>query len=84
MKLKQLACLIGLTASFSATADFLSVTVGGGVWNEAPSGNFQKSTDTTAVDVEKDFFWDSESQGYFYATLEHPIPIIPNVKFTIG
>ena len=80
MKLTQLACLIGLAASFSANADFLSITVGGGVWNEAPSGDFQKTSDTSKVDVEKDLLWDSESQGYFYASLEHPVPIIPNVK----
>jgi len=80
MNLKQLVCLTGLCATFTAQADFLSVSVGGGFWNESPSGNLQKTSDTDPVDVNDDLFWKSESQGYFFATLEHPIPILPNVR----
>ena len=80
MKLKQLFYPLVLSASFTANADTLSLTVGGGAWNESPSGNFQKIGDPAAVDVNNQLFWDDESQTYLFATFEHPVPIIPNVK----
>jgi len=80
MNIKHLACFAALAAPVVANADTLSLSVGGGAWNVSPTGNFQKTTDTIAVDVENDLFWDEESQGYLFITLEHPIPIIPNVR----
>lgn len=80
MNLKKLVCLLGLTTSFTAHADFLSVSVGGGAWNESPSGYFQKKSDNINVDVNDSFFWEKESQGYFFATFEHFVPILPNVR----
>ena len=50
------------------------------MWNTSPSGSFQKTSDPAAVDVKDNLFWGDESQGYLFATLEHPVPIIPNVK----
>jgi len=80
MKLKPLLYLIALTSSLTANADTLSISAGGGVWNTSPSGTFQKTSDPAAVDVKDNLFWGDESQGYLFATLEHPVPIIPNVK----
>jgi outer membrane protein len=80
MKLKQFVCLAALSIPLAVQADFLSVTVGGGVWSEAPAGNFQKTNDPAAVDVEDNLFWDSESQGYVFATFEHFVPLIPNFR----
>ena len=80
MKIKHLFCLAALSVPLTSYADTLSVSVGAGVWNMSPTGDFQKKSDPTAVDVKDDLFWGDETQGYFYATLEHPVPIIPNVK----
>ena len=65
-----------------ATADVLSIAVGGGVWNETPEGNIIKPSNATTptVDAKNDLFWTEESQGYLFATLEHPVPILPNVR----
>ena len=63
----------------------MSFTIGGGVWNADPSGNISKTTDpggTPPVDVKSNLFWDEESQGYLYATLEHPVPLLPNVRLS--
>ncbi len=70
-----LAALPGMAA-----ADILSFTIGGGVWNETPEGGINKVTDVSAVSVKDDLFWSEESQGYLFATLEHPVPILPNVR----
>jgi outer membrane protein len=80
MNTKQLFCLAALSASFTAHADTLAISAGAGIWNTSPTGSFQKKGDPTAVDVKDNLFWSDETQGYFYATLEHPVPIIPNVK----
>ena len=80
MKLKQLVCLATLATPFTVNADFLSISAGGGIWNETPDGNIQKTIDPVNIDVENNLFWKEETQGYFFITVEHPVPIIPNVK----
>ena len=80
MKIKQLFCLAALSIPFTAHADTLSISAGAGIWNTSPTGSFQKKGDPTAVNIKDDLFWSDETQGYFYATLEHPVPIIPNVR----
>jgi len=87
MKIKQLLCLAALSAPLTVNvavhADTLSFSAGAGLWNTSSTGSFQKTGDPTAVDVKDDLFWSDESQGYLFAILEHPVPIIPNVKLVI-
>ncbi|GMR01381.1 MAG: TIGR04219 family outer membrane beta-barrel protein [Gammaproteobacteria bacterium] len=83
MKIKQLLCLAALSIPFTVHADTLSVSAGAGIWNTSPTGSFQKIGDSTAVDVKDNLFWGDETQGYLFATLEHPVPIIPNVRLVI-
>lgn len=80
MNIKHLFCIIALTTPIIANADTLSFTVGGASWHETPTGNIQKIVDQSPVDITDDFFWKKESQGYVYATLEHPIPVLPNIR----
>lgn len=81
MKLLRLT-LLGSLLTFSGTtiADSLSFAIGGGIWSETPSGSIKKTTDPTDVSVENQLFWSAENQPYFFATLEHPVPILPNVR----
>ncbi len=64
-----------------ASADVVSVAAGGGIWRDTPSGDVRKLPDTS-VDVEKDLFWKSENQNYLFVTLEHPVPVLPNVRLS--
>lgn len=80
LNFKQLLLPLILAAPFSANADILSFSVGGGVWNETPDGNYQKVGDPTEVSVTDNLFWEKESQGYVFAILEHPVPVLPNIK----
>ena len=78
---KPLLLSLTLAAPFSANADILSLSVGGGAWNETPDGNYQTTNiGDDEVNVTDNLFWDKESQGYIFATLEHPIPMLPNIK----
>lgn len=79
LPLKQLLLSLTLAAPFSANADILSFSVGGGAWNETPDGNYQKVGDPV-VSVTDNLFWEKESQGYVFATLEHPVPVLPNIR----
>ncbi len=84
MKLKQLMCLATLSTAlstpFNTMADTLSISFGGGAWNDTPDGYLQKTTDPAAVDLKNNFFWEKESQTYLFVTVEHFIPILPNVR----
>ena len=77
---KLAACCVIAAVPGLASADILSIAVGGGIWNETPEGGINKTIDPTSVDVKNNLFWTEESQGYLFATLEHPVPILPNVR----
>lgn len=73
---------IGAAALFlflpTAMADtVLGVYAGGGVWIQEYNGDIGR----TGISVDNDLRLDDSTQGYFYVALEHPIPIVPNVKF---
>lgn len=83
MKFNNLFTCCALAAlPVTAAADVLSFAIGGGVWNETPEGGIIKPSNATTptVDVKNNLFWTEESQGYLFATLEHPVPILPNVR----
>ena len=76
MKKSVLAVALGaLTLSATTQADtFLGVYAGGSAWNMETEGGFGNSASVTNFD------FDSETKSSFYVALEHPIPLIPNLK----
>lgn len=81
-KLLSLTCATLMSFPAISHADVISFAVGGGMWRADPSGYFRNvnAGDPTDVDVKDDLFWKEEDQGYLFATLEHPVPILPNVR----
>jgi len=83
MKIKQLYRLLALALPFIfpqiAIADALSLSIGGGTWDETPEGTYNRTIDAS-VDINDDLLWEKESQGYAFITFEHFVPIIPNIK----
>ena len=67
------AGLFSLFAS-SAQADVIGLYVGGHVWDNKAEGIFGESGDQT------NFNLNDEQQGSYYIAVEHPIPLIPNVR----
>lgn len=64
------ACL-----SVSAHADtVLGVYAGAQVWDMETQGGFADQTTLTQ------FNFDAQTNGAFYVALEHPVPLVPNVK----
>ena len=67
--------------SGNASADFLGLYVGGGVWDHAPSGDFATTVaGDLAIDMESDLSYAGEKDSYVYAAFEHFVPFVPNVR----
>lgn len=79
-KLATLACAALVSMPITSMADTLSLAIGGGIWQEEPSGYFTNVDSTGDVTVKDNLGWKEEDQGYLFATLEHPVPILPNVR----
>ena len=62
-----------LTAPAQADT-LLGLYVGAQGWNMDTEGGFANSANLTTFD------FDNQTKGSFYAALEHPVPIIPNIK----
>ncbi len=79
---KLLLALPLLWLSVAASADTLGLRIGAANWGYDISGFARyQSTDTADnIDVNDDLGYDDDSLTFFYAVLEHPVPILPNIK----
>jgi outer membrane protein len=77
MKLLPTLCCIALALTpITAYADFLGLYFGGGTWQAAPDGNIGRSD----IDLESTLNLDEENNQFVFAALEHPIPLLPNLR----
>ena len=65
-----------LTASVQADT-LLGLYIGGHMWANQADGSFGKGQ---GIDNQAQFNFNDENQGSFFVALEHPIPLIPNIK----
>jgi len=68
--------LLGLLVTVGAQADVLGWRVGANGWLQNYEGDIQKGA--SSADIESDLGFDDDSGFSFYASLEHPVPLIPN------
>lgn len=82
MKKSYLPVLVAILISPSAFADTLGITVGAAGWHYDISGTARYQSDDPAndVDLNRDLGYDDDSLVYFYAQLEHPVPLLPNIN----
>lgn len=84
MKLKHILITTFLFIfPYQLYADTLGVYIGGGLWDHSASGTFRDNTaaSTTTINFEDDLKLKDEQEGYFYIAFEHPMPLVPNIKF---
>lgn len=75
MKKAVIAASVATMLSASVHADtLLGLYVGGSVWDTETTGSFGEGQNNATFDFE------DEKNSYFFAALEHPIPLIPNIK----
>ena len=79
MSLFRLGLLATLTATpLLATADIAGLYAGAGVWQSSPTGTLGN----TSISLENTLNFDEENSNYFFIALEHPIPLLPNLRLT--
>lgn len=83
MKKLLLGTIVVLLPLSSMAATILGFQAGGGNWTHDPSGSFTASSAdaTTSADLKNGLKLSEKSEGYTYFILEHPVPIIPNLKY---
>ncbi len=76
-----IASTLGLATTATTQADTLGFRIGAYNWAQEYSGDIQSSVSAIdEVDINDDLGLDDESGNTFYIALEHPIPLIPNIR----
>ncbi|MCH9739631.1 MAG: TIGR04219 family outer membrane beta-barrel protein [Epsilonproteobacteria bacterium] len=75
--MKKLLVLTTITTTLSM-ADIVGGELNLGFYTHAPSGTANYEGDT--INIEDDLKWGDESDMFIKAYLEHPLPIVPNIK----
>lgn len=78
--LSAATCL--MVAPTIASADTIGFYVGAGNFDAEFSGTFKDADSTISreIDVDDDLGFDESSASYVYIAIEHPIPVLPNIK----
>jgi outer membrane protein len=65
-------------------ADTLGIRAGANYWKYDISGTARYQTKNSAndIDVNQDLGYDDGSAGVYYLILEHPVPVLPNVRLS--
>ena len=66
------------SVSISAQADIVDIYFGGSTWQTSFTGEAQDGD--TLINVEDDLGLDDESSNFLYVAVEHPLPVLPNVR----
>lgn len=85
IKMKSLRNRLVFTAllclpAASANADFIGLNIGVAHWAPELSGSFNSRNDAS-IDLKSDLGVNDPSQTSLVLILEHPIPLLPNVKY---
>lgn len=83
MKKLLLGAAVALLPLTTMAATILGFQAGAGSWSHDPSGNFTASVADigSSADLKNDLNLAEKSEGYTYFIVEHPVPLIPNLKY---
>ena len=77
---KELALVVAAVLPLGVQADTIfGVYAGAGMWSQAYSGGVEYANQGS-IDMEQDLGFDEENASYLYVALEHPLPLVPNIK----
>jgi outer membrane protein len=81
MKKAIIATSLAAVLCSSAQADtLLGLYIGGHVWDTEATGSLGEKNSQTQDIALQEFNFEDQQHGSFYVALEHPIPLIPNIK----
>ena len=79
MKKLLLSTTIALSLVTTASADFIGAEVGYAAWNSSLTGDIRNGG--ASLDFEQDLgYGSSETNGFMWAYIDHPLPLLPNIK----
>jgi len=83
-KITPVVSVVALLLSAPLQADFIGVQIGASSWTPDYSGDFSLdgSSSGTTIDIEDDLGFDDESHSSVWIKIEHPVPVLPNIKIT--
>lgn len=84
MDKRILVTLLSLCCAAPASADFLGVKIGANYWDYDISGTarYQSNNSADDIDVNDDLGYSDDTLTYFYASFEHPVPVLPNIRIS--
>ena len=84
MKLKHWIAVGLLLTPITSMADFVGFRVGGSSWNWSVSGDirYKGNTVNDTFDLKNDLGLKDDKQTFGYIVLEHPIPLLPNIRLS--
>ena len=73
---------LGAVLTTAGSADFLRLEMGGGVWQQTPSGSATRTDGDGVLDLDGTYTSAEKksSEAYAWLLIKHPIPIIPNLR----
>lgn len=81
MKKELLAAAVLATATGVAQADIVGLTAGAYIWKQSWDGDVRSGpTANDEISLKDDFGYDDETGNSFFVALEHPVPLLPNVR----
>ena len=75
------AILAGASFCELVTADFVGVNIGTGHWSPTLSGSFNSDNSGSSIDLNDDLGINDKPQTSMVLTVEHPIPVLPNIRY---
>lgn len=83
MKKILLGAAVALLPLTGMAATVLGFQAGVGTWTHAPGGSITSDIGgtNTSADLQDGLLLSSKSEGYMFFVLEHPVPIVPNLKY---
>ncbi|EIF42573.1 hypothetical protein DOK_13329 [gamma proteobacterium BDW918] len=70
--------ILAASASVSSQADIVGATAGAYMWKQSWDGDVKAGSDS--IDMNDDLGYDDETGKSFYVALEHPVPVLPNIR----
>ncbi|MGB0449057.1 MAG: TIGR04219 family outer membrane beta-barrel protein [Porticoccaceae bacterium] len=74
--LRSLLVVTITLAPLAAVADIVGLSIGGGSWQASPEGDIGR----TDIDLESTLNLDEENNQFIFIALEHPVPVLPNIR----
>ena len=74
------AVVLALVFSSPGHADFVGFSIGASYWSPSLSGDIN-SNGEASIDLSDDLDVDDPSQSSAVLTLEHPVPLLPNIRY---